>query len=853
MKKSVIGILAHVDAGKTTLAEAMLYKCGKIRTAGRVDNGNTLLDTHDLERSRGITIFAGQANFTLGEWDITLLDTPGHVDFSAETERILQVLDLAVLVINSSDGVQSHTHTLWNLLKSYNIPTVIFITKMDFARREKENILHELSKELSENCIDFAGDISSRDEMLAMCREDVMENFLETGIVTDEEIRELVSSRLAFPCFFGSGLKMEGVDDFLDGLQKILIEKVYPDSFGARVFKITHDSNSAKVTHMKITGGELKVRDTCTYGDKSEKVSSIRIYNGAKFVTADEMSAGSVCAVTGLSFTQNGQGLGCEENSAVPLLEPVMNYRIELPDGVDAKKFLPDLKLLEEEDPMLRISWNSHLQEINVSLMGEVQVEILRSLILDRFDIDVQIDNGRVLYKETVEDAVEGVGHYEPLRHYAEVHLIMSPLERGAGLKFETKCHEDLLDRNWQRLIIAHLQEKQHLGVLTGSPITDMKITLAAGRAHLKHTEGGDFRQSTYRAVRHGLMRAKSVLLEPYYSFRLEVPSSQIGRAISDIKMKNGKFSDPEDLGGVAVLTGKAPVVCLNDYAAEVSSYTSGRGRLRLTVCGYDVCHNPEEVIEKLAYNPESDLENTPDSVFCAHGSGFNVKWDKVEEYMHIESCIEKEKTPFEVSLNKRNFHIDDKELEAIMEREFGPQKLTQTIYRKSFSKEKESEVISDISLRKKYILVDGYNCIFAWDELKKLAEFNIAAARERLADILSNYAAYTKTEIVLVFDGYKVAGNPGESFNYNNIHIVFTKENELGDVYIEKMISEIGKNHNVRVVTSDGMIQLSAVRYGVLRVSAQEFEREIFIIRKEIEDFIKELKDKKNPNVVIE
>ncbi len=852
MKKSVIGILAHVDAGKTTLAESLLYKCGNIRKIGRVDTGDTHLDTHELEKTRGITIFAGQACLKMGDWDITLLDTPGHVDFSAETERILQVLDYAILVINSTDGVQAHTVTLWNLLKSYNIPTIIFVTKMDFLRREKNDILNELTRELSDCIVDFSADNQERDENLSMTEEMAMEEFLENGKLKDETVSRLIASRLAFPCFFGSGLKMEGIDEFTSALEHILIEKVYSDKFSAKVFKISHDTNGAKVTHMKITGGKIKVRDAIKSDDKEEKISAIRIYSGAKFTTADEMVAGGVCAVTGLSSTQNGQGLGDEENSLPPLLEPVMNYRIALPEKADPKKFLPQLKLLEEEDPMLKISWNGHLQEINVSLMGEIQVEILKSLIKERFDIDAQIDNGRVLYKETIEGTVEGVGHYEPLRHYAEVHLLMSPLKRGEGLRFETKCHEDVLDRNWQRLILAHLYEKQHLGVLTGSPITDIKITLAAGRAHQKHTEGGDFRQSTYRAVRHGLMRAKSILLEPYYSFRLEVPSAQIGRAITDIKQKNGKFNDPEDRGDVSVLTGTAPVVCLNNYASEVSAYTSGRGRLRLTLCGYDVCHNPDEVIEAFRYNPESDLENTPDSVFCAHGAGFNVKWNQVEEYMHLESCIEKEKVPYSAAPNRRNFHIDDKELEAIMEREFGPKKLTQTLYRKPKEEKENHNDEIELNVRSKYILVDGYNCIFAWEKLKKIAENDIAGARKCLADILSNYSAYTKTEIVLVFDGYKVQGNQGENINYHNIHIVYTKENELADVYIQKMISEIGRNHNVRVVTSDNLIQLTAVKSGVLRVSAQEFVKEIQSKEKEIEKFIKELKDKKYPNVVI-
>lgn len=837
MKKTVIGILAHVDAGKTTLAEAMLYKTGKLRRPGRVDNGDTMLDSHLLERSRGITIFAGQAVMKLGEYEATLLDTPGHVDFSAETERILQVLDIAVLVISGTDGVQSHTRTLWNLLRIYNIPTVIFVTKTDLARIGKAELMSELCSELSDCCVDFSASAHERDEAAAMCSEAAMESYLESGCVDDACLRSMVGGRQIFPCFFGSGLKLEGIDEFLAGLEKLIPQRSYGGEFGARVFKITHDKGGAKVTHLKVTGGALRVRDTVSYGDKSEKISAIRIYNGAKFENVELTEAGGVCAVTGLSEARDGQGLGAEESGAEPILEPVMNYRVVLPEGVDAKTFLPKLRLLEEEDPMLRVTWDSHLQEINVRLMGEVQVEILKSLIADRFDIAVQIDNGRVLYKETIADSVEGVGHYEPLRHYAEVHLLLSPLPRGSGLQFSTRCSEDSLDRNWQRLILMHLAEKQHLGVLTGSPITDMKIVLAAGRAHIKHTEGGDFRQATYRAVRQGLMNAKSVLLEPYYSFYLEVPSEQIGRAISDIKLRFGTFSAPELRGEFSAVSGTAPVTTMNNYAAEVAAYTGGRGRLRLTVSGYDVCHNTEQVVAEFCYDPEGDLENTPDSVFCAHGGGFGVKWDKVPEYMHLESCIKKDKIPYEAAPNTRNFHIDDKELEAIMEREFGPAKLTQTLYRPKPTYKEEHGGAPENAERKKYVIVDGYNCVFAWKELKFLAETDISAARDRLADILCNYAAFTGSEVVLVFDAYMVAGGSGENFNYHNIHIVYTEERETGDVYIERLVSEIGKNENVRVVTSDGMIQLSAVRFGVLRVSAREFEREIEAVNEKISE----------------
>lgn len=838
MKKAVIGILAHVDAGKTTLAEAMLYQTGKLRKLGRVDHGDTTMDTHTLEKERGITIFASQAVMNAGELEITLLDTPGHVDFSAETERTLQVLDYAILVISGLDGVQAHTRTLWKLLSVYRIPTFVFITKMDFARKSREELMEELCEELSENCIDFGSD---KDEALAMCREDLLEKYLNGEVINKEEICEIIKERLAFPCYFGSGLKIDGVDELLCDLEQYITPSVYPETFGAKVFKISHDPQGNRLTHMKITGGSIKVRDSIKIGEKEEKVGQIRIYSGAKFATADEVSAGGVCAVMGLSATQNGQGLGHETPSSEPVLEPVMNYRILLPDGCDAKVMLPKLKLLEEEDPLLRITWNSHLQEIHVGLMGEVQTEILKSLIAERFDVEVEIDSGRVLYKETIKNTVEGVGHYEPLRHYAEVHLIMEPLPLGSGLKFRTDCSEDILDRNWQRLIMMHLNEKQHLGVLTGSPITDIRITLAAGRAHIKHTEGGDFRQSTYRAVRQGLMQAESKLLEPYYNFRLEIPPEQLGRAINDIRMRSGTFESPEDSGAMTILRGTAPVTTLNSYASEVAAYTGGRGRLSLELAGYNECHNAEKVIEEFNYSPEADLDNTPDSVFCAHGGGFGVKWDKVSEYMHLESCLKKKK-PYTPQVNHRNLHIDDKELEAIMEREFGPVKYNLYRPKNDTPTEEKAVVIPD---RKQYLLVDGYNVIFAWDDLNKLAQDNLESARERLMHILCNYAAFTKNEVVLVFDAYKVPGNTGKRFDFHNIHVAFTKERELGDVYIEKLISKIGKNDRVRVVTSDGLIQLSAVRFGVLRISAAEFEREVDAVHAKIGEVLSEIKDK--------
>lgn len=842
MKKSVIGILAHVDAGKTTLAESILYHTGKLRSQGRVDKGDTLLDTHHLEKERGITIFASGAVFQTRECEITLLDTPGHVDFSAETERVLQVLDYAVLVISGLDGVQAHTRTLWRLLGLYNIPTFIFVTKMDFARLEREEILSELQRELDASCVDFTntGDDEFY-EKLAVCSEAMLEKYLESGEVSQRDISVLIRSRKAFPCFFGSGLKNDGIEEFLSGLDAYIMEVDYPEIFGAKVYKISHDKQGNRLTHLKVTGGTLKVKDSVDTGSGEEKINQIRIYSGERFTPADEVGAGGICAVTGLSATENGQGLGYEASSEKPYLEPVMNYRIVLPEGCDAKVMLPKLKLLEEEDPQLHITWNSFLQEIHVGLMGEVQTEILRSLILDRFDTEVTIDSGRVLYKETIEDRVEGVGHYEPLRHYAEVHLIMEPLPKGRGLEFSTSCSENSLDRNWQRLILMHLQEKEHLGVLSGSPITDMKITLAAGRAHLKHTEGGDFRQATYRAVRHGLMNAKSKLLEPYCNFRLEVPFEQLGRAINDIRMRCGEFSSPENFGEMALLKGRIPVITINGYSAEVASYTGGRGRLICENAGYDECHNTQEVLENMKYIPEGDLENTPDSVFCAHGAGFVVRWDKVTEYMHIESCLKAEKD-FIPQVNKRNLHIDDKELEKLMEKLFGKQetKLYRPVKPKKAQKAPDPVILVE---REQYVIVDGYNVIFAWEELNEAASHSLEDARKALMDILCNYAAFTKNNVVLVFDAYRVPGNNGKQFDFNNIHVAYTKENELADVYISRLISKIGRNDRVRVVTSDRLIQLSAVRAGVLRVSAQEFGEEIDFVNRKISEAIEDIK----------
>ncbi len=831
-----VAMIAHVDAGKTTLSEAILYRAGRLRQIGRVDHGSTVMDTHTLERTRGITIFASEATFQVGDRSFALLDTPGHVDFSAETERVLQVLDYAILVISGIDGVQAHTRTLWRLLQMYRVPVLIFVTKMDFARRTPEELMAELKEELGETCIDFAA--PDRDEQAAMCAESMLDRYLEDGMLSDCDLRNAIRARQLFPCFFGSGLKCTGIDAFLQALTRFTEPPVYGPAFGARVYKISRDSHGDRLTHVKVTGGTLRVRDSI--GD--EKIGQIRIYTGGKYETVQEVQAGTVCALTGLNATCGGQGLGFERKSGTPFLEPVMRYRVVLPEDADPRRVLPLLRQLQEEDPQLKFTWDSGLQQIHVALMGEVQTEILKSIVQSRFDLNIEIDSGAVMYRESIENTVEGVGHYEPLRHYAEVHLVMEPLPRGSGLVFDSSVSEDDLDRNWQRLILTHLAERTHVGVLTGSPITDMKITLGAGRAHLKHTEGGDFRQATYRAVRQGLMQAKSVLLEPYYAFRLEVPAEQIGRAINDIRARSGEFGSPEEAGALYRLTGRAPVTTLDGYAAEVAAYTGGRGRIALEVDGYDVCHNAEEVICGLAYQPESDADHPPDSVFCAHGGGFTVKWNKVPDYMHLESCL-KQEVIVPAALNRRNLHISDRELEAIMVREFGPIRRREygAPVRYTPAPSNQTEV-----LRKNLTIVDGYNVIFAWDDLKTIADGgDLDAARTRLMDLLCGYSAYTRQEVLLVFDAYMVSGGTGERFDYQGIHVVYTKENETGDAYIEKIASEIGRNYRVRVVTSDGLIQLTALRAGVLRVSANEFAAEVARVYDRIRADVEKISDR--------
>ena len=833
-RRVVIGITAHVDAGKTTLAEAMLYRTGQLRKLGRVDHGSAAMDSHLLERERGITIFLSQAELPLGDMEVTLLDTPGHVDFSAEMERTLSVLDYAILVISGVDGVQAHTRTLWRLLELYRVPTFLFVTKMDFGRRDRDCLMESLRHELGEGCVDFTPAARDRRmEQLATCREDALEAYLDTGMVPEELVRQLVRQRLVFPCWFGSGLKLEGIDEFLEGLARYVEPPAYPAAFSARVFKISHDAQGKRLTHLKVTGGTLRVRDAISYGGRQEKAAQLRIYTGGRFRPVDQVPAGGICAVQGLTATWGGQGLGEREEAVRPVLEPVMRYRMALPPDCDSRVLLPQLRQLEEEDPQLRFTARDG--ELHVSLMGRVQAEILRSLVAQRFGVEVELDRGRVLYKETIDAPVEGVGHYEPLRHYAEVHLLLEPLPQGSGLVLATRCPEDDLDRSWQRLIMTHLQEKTHLGVLTGSPVTDMNITLMSGRAHIKHTEGGDFRQATYRAVRQGLMQARSRLLEPYYAFRLEVPPEQLGRAISDVRLRGGSFDAPEEAGDMTLLRGRVPVTEFDDYAQEVASYTGGRGRLSLEPAGYGPCHNSDAVIAAADYDPEADLENTPDSVFCAHGGGFPVKWNRVAEYMHLPGCLEKPRDE-EAPARRRCIRLDDAELEAIMAREFGP------VRRPLYRAPEKRETLPDTGLREigqRYYVVDGYTAIFAWDELHALADRDLSAARERLMDTLCGWAAFTHTQVVLVFDGYKVPGSLGEKLDYRGIHVVYTKERETGDMYIERFLQQVGKNDHVRVVTSDGLIQLSAVRTGVMRMSSAEFGRQVAEASDQIQAFI--------------
>ena len=883
MKKLVIGILAHVDAGKTTLSEELLYLCGEIRKIGRVDHGDAFLDTYELEKERGITIFSKQALLKTENMEVTLLDTPGHVDFSAEMERTLQVLDYAILVINGMDGVQSHTMTLWRLLERYQIPTFLFVNKMDQQGTDHDALLNDLKQHLHENCVDF-GRTQDTDygmyeltpeqlENIAVCEEDLLETYLETDIVEDRDIVRLIVQRKIFPCYFGSALKEKGVKDFWNGVQKYTAEPKRPTEFGAKVFKIARDEQGNRLTYMKITGGSLKVKTLLSSNSNGqslpgrkaeeaaweEKADQIRLYSGAKYELTSEAEAGTVCAVTGLTRTYPGEGLGIEQESELPILEPVLNYQIILPDDCDPHQMLQKLRQLEEEEPQLHILWDSQFSEIHAQLMGEVQIEILKKMIWDRFHVAVEFGAGSIVYKETVAEPVEGVGHFEPLRHYAEVHLLIEPGEPGSGCQFFTACSEDVLARNWQRLILTHLEEKEHIGVLTGSPLTDVQITILTGRAHAKHTEGGDFRQATYRAVRQGLRKARNILLEPYYEFRLEVPAEMIGRAMADVQKMQGTFDAPEVEGETAILKGTAAVAQMRDYQKEVVSYTHGTGKLFCSLKGYAPCKNQDEVVQNIGYDPEADLENPTGSVFCAHGAGFVVPWDQVEAYMHLQSGVDMDELDSEswyedvesaqnpgTAVDNANIsrnisgkngkfsysgsYEEEEELQAIFERTFGPMKRDRTAFQKKtvHSSTPATRYRAGKPRQEEYLLVDGYNIIFSWEELNELAKENIHAACDKLMDILSNYQGYRKCTLILVFDAYKVEGHVEEIITYHNIYVVYTKEAETADQYIEKTVHRIGRQYQVTVATSDGLEQVIIMGQGAHRISAQGLKKEI-------------------------
>ena len=827
------GLLAHVDAGKTTLSEALLYASGARRTLGRVDHRDAFLDTHALERSRGITIFSKQARLETATRAITLVDTPGHVDFSAEAERTMPILDCAVLVISGTDGVQAHTATLWRLLERYHVPTFLFINKMDLPGLEADALMEQLQSQLSHGCVDFGQDADSLAEAAAMCDEALLENYLETGVVTPGNLRGLIAKRKLFPCFFGSALKLRGIEELLEGLDTYAPVREYPAEFAAKVYKISRDPQGSRLTWLKVTGGSLKVRTLLHYGNskgeaREEKVIQLRLYSADKFTAPEEIPAGQIAAVTGLTETFAGQALGAEPAGLPYALEPVMTYRIALPKGADPAVVYPRLRLLEEEDPQLRLLWEGG--QIHVQIMGRVQLEVFKALVKERFSLDIALEDRRIFYKETIENTVEGVGHFEPLRHYAECHLLLEPLPRGSGMVFDTVCSRDVLDWQYQKLILSHLSEKVHRGVLTGSPITDMKITLLVGKAHLKHTEGGDFRQATYRAVRQGLMQAKSLLLEPWYDFSLTCPTEQIGRAITDIRSMGGEFGAPEAEGSLSTLKGQVPAAEVRDYADTLAAYTQGKGRLALTLSGYAPCHNTEAVLAERNYDPEADLENTPDSVFCTHGAGFTVKWNQVRDYMHLESGRKEEQPP---QIITRNLRPDDRELEKIMEREFGP--IRTPLYNAKAQNRPATETIVIKPPKQKYIIVDGYNVIFAWEELAEQARTDLDAARRQLCDALSSFAGYTKCRLVVVFDGWKQKGNPGEKSQFHNIQVVYTREGETADAYIEALADEIGNNYSVRVASSDALVQISSLRSGVLRMSARELKAEVDSARRDM------------------
>ena len=843
MKKIVVGILAHVDSGKTTLSEAMLYHSGTISKLGRVDSKNSFLDTFSLERSRGITIFSKQALLKYKETDITLIDTPGHVDFSAETERTLQVLDYAILVISATDGVQSHTQTLWKLLAKYKVPCFIFVNKTDLDGADKDVVLYQLKSKLSDGCVDFTLPDDELNENIALCDDVILEKYEEDSL-GKQDVASAIKNRKVFPCMFGSALKLDGVDAFMDLINDYTEQPQYGSDFGAKVYKISEDKGQ-RLTMMKITGGTLKVKEILKSEKNinSEKVNQIRLYSGEKFTAVDEASAGTVCAVTGITFTNSGDGLGVEDNSSIPMLTPVLTYTVNVPDGTDAHTVLSDMRILEAEDPQLKVEWNERYSEIHVKLMGDIQLEVLQTLFADRFGINISFGKGSIIYKETIEEAVEGVGHFEPLRHYAEVHLLLKPGKRGSGLVFKTDCKEDVLDKNWQRLILTHLYEKTHIGVLTGSPITDMEIILKSGKAHPKHTEGGDFRQATYRAVRQGLRSAKSILLEPYYDFVLEIPNENVGRAMSDIQLMHGTFNPPELDGEMSVLTGSAPVSAMCDYAGTVRQYTRGVGKLSCTLKGYEPCHNAEEVIAEFDYNPDSDTDNTCDSVFCSKGAGYNVKWDEVKSHMHLPSILSTPKSEYAPTrsagrmssyADKNDLFALDKELMEIFEQTYGKIK-HKNPNNSHFTFTEKTEKQNPKKMPKapkyegpEYLLVDGYNVIFSWDNLKELADSSIDGARNALINILCNYQGYKRCEVIVVFDAYKVKGNHREIEKVNNITVVYTKEAETADMYIEKASLDLAKKHKVRVVTSDALEQVIILGNGALRVSSREFQGEV-------------------------
>lgn len=869
MKKLVIGILAHVDAGKTTLSESLLYKSGNIRKPGRVDKGDAFLDTNEMEKERGITIFSKQAVFTYEDMEITLVDTPGHVDFSAEMERTLQVLDYAILVINAMDGVQAHTRTLWRLLARYEIPIFLFINKMDREGTNRAALLASLNRNLHEGCIDFGtAGTETFYESIAVSEEMVLEQFLKTQTIEKSVINRLIRERKVFPCFFGSALKIEGVHTFLHGLLNYTNEPVYPREFGARVFKIARDSQGNRLTFLKVTGGRLRVKDVI-----GEKVNQIRIYSGEKYEAVNEVEAGSLCAVTGLLNTFPGEGLGKEQAGSIPILEPILSYKIILPEEIDAAAMLPKLRLLEEEEPEIHLVWDDTLKEIQIRIMGEVQLEILQRLIKDRFDVKVEFGQGSVVYRETIAEPVIGVGHFEPLRHYAEVHLLLEPAEPGSGLQFLSDCSEEVLGRSWQRLVLTHLEEREHKGVLIGVPITDMRITLIAGRAHLKHTEGGDFRQATYRAVRQGLMESTPVLLEPFYSFILEIPEKSLGRAMTDVERMSGRLQLPRIEAGKAILTGYAPVTAMRGYQKEVMAYTRGEGRLSCTLKGYDPCHNTEEVLEMSSYDPENDLDNPAGSVFCAHGAGFVVPWYEVKDYMHLEHNREILPKVWDEGEQRgagkqKNASVSDtilatEEVDRILHRAHNANKRDEDsprkgVYRRASVKKREIPGVIHRAKpqpkKEKYLLVDGYNIVFAWEELKEISKVSMDGARGRLLDILCDYQAIKGCNLIVVFDAYRVPGDKAEILDYHNIHLVFTKEKETADQYIEKFAHNYGREYEVTVATSDSLEQIIIRGQGCAILSARDLYDEVMRTKRLLrEDYLENLQDRGNKRYLLD